>query len=56
MIGLHMTFYPFLGKLDFNPTTFLLSQKGLTVYYFASWVTTKVEFGLCGAFFGEVIA
>ena len=36
--------------------TFLLSQKGMTVYYFARWVTTKGEYGPWGAYFSAVIA
>lgn len=36
--------------------TYLLSQKGMTVYYFARWVTKKGSYGPWGAFFSAVIA
>ena len=36
--------------------TYLLSQKGLTVYFFARWVTKKGGYGPWGAFFSAVIA
>ena len=36
--------------------TYLLSQKGLTVYFFARWVTRKGGYGPWGAFFSGVIA
>ena len=42
--------------LSGDPITFLLSQKAMTVYYFARWVTTKGEFGPWSAFFSAVIA
>jgi len=42
--------------LSGDAITFLLSQKGMTVYYFARWVTTKGEFGPWSALFSAVIA
>jgi hypothetical protein len=36
--------------------TYLLSQKGMTVYFFARWVTKKGEYGPWGAYFSAVIA
>ena len=36
--------------------TYLLSQKGMTVYFFARWVTKKGGYGPWGAFFSAVIA
>ena len=35
--------------------TFLLSQKGMTVYFFARWVTRKGTYGPWGAYFSAVI-
>ncbi len=36
--------------------TYLLDQKGMTVYFFARWVTKKGGYGPWGAFFSAVIA
>ena len=39
-----------------SPITFLLSQKGKTVYFFARWVAKKGTYGPWGAYFSAVIA
>ena len=38
-----------------SPITYLLSQKGKTVYFFARWVTKKGGYGPWGAYFSAVI-
>jgi len=47
-------------KININKSgqtiTYLLSQKGMTVYFFARWVTKKGEYGPWGAYFSAVIA